>query len=200
MQRRPPHGQHPGPARAGLRRLRVAGRLHARDAVHDVQRSGCRLRRPRDLLQLERRLADDRRRHRQAESGADLAQHVRGLGLHAPGLADRGSALLPGQRRARRVQPGPQQLDVHLGHGRPRRAGAHGALRQPDHGHRPQPLRSRRLPLRLQLPGRPADHRHERRLGRRTSPRPASSTSIPRTTCPTSTPTGTTTRSFRAAT
>ena len=97
-----------------------------------------------------------------SRSRPDLAHRIRRLRIHAPGLADPRPGAFPAERRAGRAQQRTQQLYLHLGPRGPRRPGADGPLRRGRPGDRPQPVRPRRLRLRVELPGRPEDPRRHR--------------------------------------
>ena len=97
-------------------------RLHARNAMRHLQRARHGPSRPRGLFQLERRHADHRRRHRQARTGPAVTDRLRRQRIHAPGMAHRGSAVLPGQRRRRRERVQACDANVDLGRVGPRRA------------------------------------------------------------------------------
>ena len=147
------------------------------------------LSRPRDLLQLERRHADDRRCHRQARTGAAVADRIRRQRLHAPGMAHRGSAVLPRQRRRRRAGLQASDSNVDLGRVGPRRAGAREPLRRPDPVDRSQPLYPRQSRLRVELPQRTARARRQRdRAGRAARGRLLRHLSVRRRSRPTTAP------------
>ena len=128
------------------------------------------------------RHADHRRRHQQGAPVQLSRTGYVGSALHAPGMADRGSALLPGQRRGRRDgfrHPtrtyiwDVTDLDAPVIASR---------LQRPDRGHRPQPVHPRPLVYQANYrgglrildaagsPPRAARGRLLRHLSRRTKP------------------------------
>ena len=112
--------------------------------------------RQRDLLQLQRRHAHDRRRHRQGQPGAARAPALFGQWLLAPGLADRGSPVFSARRRAGRTELRSHDANPTFLTSATRRSVPDRAVQQLGGGHRSQPVRQRRLRIPGQLSRGPA--------------------------------------------
>ena len=84
---------HQRPRQPAGRGLFRRGRLHPRRAVRDLHGPRRHVPGQGNLLRLQRRHADHRRRDQQGGAGAGLANGLRQPRLHPPGLADRGPRL-----------------------------------------------------------------------------------------------------------
>ena len=112
---RPAHFGHQRPRQSDPHRRLRGRRIHPRRPSRVVHRPRRQLPRQGNCVLLQREHRDHRRRDRPNRRHDDQLGGVRGVELHAPGLAHRGPSVLHEQRRAGRAGLRGEHDDVHLG-------------------------------------------------------------------------------------